>query len=146
MADDRTDILHREPMRTLIEHLDTLATRLYQRAGQHGITRISVTPSLGLALGVAPGTSVDLATPTGRVEVYVERTPRSEGAFGPVGRRIGEAFKADIERLASSRIDPATVAVHQRGAVLAAAGAMLGGIVQATVEGPQDPDADEEPQ
>lgn len=63
------------------EALTDLAERLYERTGRHYITRLSVTPDAGLNMGIVPGTSVDVQTTWGPVEVYAERSPRAAGTF-----------------------------------------------------------------
>lgn len=73
--------VHAEPLATVIDAVNALATRLYERTGRHGISRISLTPEVGLMLGIVPGTSMDVNTTVGRVEVYAERAARSEGTF-----------------------------------------------------------------
>jgi hypothetical protein len=45
------------------------------------IARISLATDFGLQLGIAPGTSMDVHTPAGHVEVYCERMPRAEGTL-----------------------------------------------------------------
>ncbi len=74
-----TQALFREPLHTIIEHTLTLAHAVLSLTGKRGITRISVTPDLGLAIGATPGTSVDIMTAAGRVEIYVEATQRASG-------------------------------------------------------------------
>jgi hypothetical protein len=70
-----------DPLGPITERIFELADAIYNRTGRHGITRISLTPEVGLVFGIAPGTSMDLATPAGRVELYAERAPRLAGTF-----------------------------------------------------------------
>jgi hypothetical protein len=70
-----------DPLGPITGHIFELADAICERTGRHGITRISLTPEVGLAFGIAPGTSLDLHTPSGRVEVYAERGPRFAGTF-----------------------------------------------------------------
>jgi hypothetical protein len=68
-----------EPGRSIIEHLNKMAMAIENYTGLRGITRLSLETEVGLMLGIAPGTSVDVATAAGSVEVYCERSPRFEG-------------------------------------------------------------------
>lgn len=74
-------IIRDPPICQLAEEIDALAGAVMTRTGRHGITRISLTPDVGLSFGIAPGTSVDVATSAGRVEVYAEVTSRLVGTF-----------------------------------------------------------------
>jgi hypothetical protein len=75
-AAQRVDRTILDPLGPVTEHIFELADAIYNRTGRHGITRISLTPEVGLAFGIVPGTSMDVQTPVGRVEVYAERGPR----------------------------------------------------------------------
>jgi hypothetical protein len=79
-----------DPLGPITEHIFELANAVYERTGRHGITRISLTPEVGLAFGIVPGTSIDVNTPVGRVEVYAERAPRFAGTFTIPEVRDGE--------------------------------------------------------
>lgn len=68
-----------EPGCSIIEHLNEMACAIVNYTGRHGITRLSLTTEVGLMLGIAPGTSIDIATAAGRVEVYCERWPLPTG-------------------------------------------------------------------
>lgn len=75
----RERVVRTDPLGRVTDPIFELASAVFECTGRHGITRISLTPDLGLALGIAPGSSVDVQTPVGRVEVYAERTARAEG-------------------------------------------------------------------
>lgn len=66
-------------LRAIAEHVIALAQTVAIATGQHGLTRISLAHDLGRAISVQPGGSVDIMTPSGRVEIYVESCARSEG-------------------------------------------------------------------
>lgn len=68
------------PICQIADDIDNLASTIFTRTGRHGITRISLTPDVGLAFGIAPETSVDVQTSVGRVEVYAERAVFDEVA------------------------------------------------------------------
>jgi hypothetical protein len=89
-AAQRVDRTILDPLGPVTEHIFELADAIYNRTGRHGITRISLTPEVGLAFGIAPGTSIDVQTPAGRVEVYAERGPRVAGTFTIPEVRDGE--------------------------------------------------------
>lgn len=74
-------VIRGEHLAPLYEPLAALTEAVLERTGRHGITRVSLAPDVGLSFGIAPGTSVDVHTPAGRVEVYAERGPRHEGTF-----------------------------------------------------------------
>lgn len=79
MSTNHNGMLGGEPMRTLVECLQKMAERLLNDTGRHGVTRLSLTPEVGPMLGIMPGTSVDVQTWAGPVEVYCERSPRQSG-------------------------------------------------------------------
>lgn len=74
-------IVRDPPIRQIAAEIHALASAVYERTGRHGVTRISLTPDVGLSFGIAPGTSLDVATSAGRVEVYAEATPRQIGTY-----------------------------------------------------------------
>lgn len=68
-----------EPGRSIVEHLNGMAAAIVNYTGHRGIALLSLTTQVGLMLGIAPGTSIAIATTAGSVEVYCERsaeTPR----------------------------------------------------------------------
>lgn len=75
------EALHREPLRSIIEHAIGMARAIVLHTGKAGLTRICLTPEVGLMIGLTPSTSMDISTPGGPVELYVEATPRSYGTF-----------------------------------------------------------------
>lgn len=78
-------------MTAILGALSDLHDTLLEQTGHGGIVRVSLTPEAGLRLGIAPGTSVDVATSAGMVEVYAERAPRAVGLFHI-------AAEGDVER------------------------------------------------
>lgn len=66
------------PPRWFVEPMMSLAVACVEHTMvKRPITRIQVAPDFGLQLGIAPGTSMDVHTPAGYVEVYCERVPRT---------------------------------------------------------------------
>jgi hypothetical protein len=80
-AAQRVDRTILDPLGPVTERIFELTDAIYNRTGRHGITRISLTPDVGLVFGIVPGTSIDVQTPAGRVEFYAERAPRVAGTF-----------------------------------------------------------------
>ncbi len=68
------------PLSRIIDEVNALALKvLEQTARSRGVTRISLASDVGLSFGIPPGTSVDLHTAGGTVEIYCEATPRYTG-------------------------------------------------------------------
>jgi TctA family transporter len=66
--------------------LSKFVSSVYQHTGvRKTVTRVSLDSEFGIRLGILPGTSVDIATAAGYVEVYCERTARSYGTFSVDG-------------------------------------------------------------
>lgn len=77
----KRELLHTEPFRSIIEHTVGMAQAVAVHSGKRGITRICLTPDFGLMLGLLPMQSIDISTPAGLVELYVEATERLSGRF-----------------------------------------------------------------
>jgi len=73
------EILNREPFRSIVEHAIGMTNAVAEYSGKRGITRICLTPDFGLMLGLLPRQSIDVSTPSGLVELYVEATARLSG-------------------------------------------------------------------
>jgi hypothetical protein len=69
-------ILNQEPFSSIVEHVVAMALAVENTTGKRGIARISITPDLGSRIGLLPAHSLDIATPVGVVELYVEAAPR----------------------------------------------------------------------
>lgn len=69
------------PPHWFVEGLSKFACKVYEHTGQKVLTRISLDSEFGLRIGLLPGTSMDVHTAAGYVEVYCERCPRSYGTF-----------------------------------------------------------------
>lgn len=72
-----TDEFSGDRMRTVLEAIGTMVAKVYEQTGRHGITAISLTPEVGLSLGISPGASVDVATSVGQVSLLCERAPHA---------------------------------------------------------------------
>lgn len=75
------EFMHQKPWSDIIDHINAMAMAILEQTGRHGLTRISLKNDVGLSLGIAPGTSWDIHTAAGSVEVYCEATPRFSGTF-----------------------------------------------------------------
>lgn len=65
-----------------IAALSEFASEVYKHTGvKKAIARVSVSNEYGMRIGIVPGTSMDIHTAVGYVEVYCEKTPRSYGTF-----------------------------------------------------------------
>lgn len=69
------------PPHWFLEAVHRFNTALYQHTGCKTLARISLDSEMGYRLGLAPGTSMDIHTAAGPVEVYSERMPRLQGTF-----------------------------------------------------------------
>lgn len=72
------EILHREPFRSIVEHTLEMANAIAEATGHRGLTRICITPEIGLALGALPGQSIEIMTAVGKVELYIDDAPGEE--------------------------------------------------------------------
>lgn len=72
----RRDPMDYEPWRTVAEHLNAIAEKFYELTGRGCITRLSIASEVGPSLGLMPGTSIDMHTAAGAVEIYIETAPR----------------------------------------------------------------------
>ncbi len=67
-----------------VKALSEFASEVYQHTGMaRPVARVSLSKDFGLGLGIAPGTSIDVHTAAGYVEVYTETTARSYGMVVP---------------------------------------------------------------
>jgi len=66
------EILNREPFRSIVEHVTEMAQEIAEHTGRRGLTRVCVTPDLGLALGALPGQSIEVMTAVGIVKIHVD--------------------------------------------------------------------------
>lgn len=67
-----SQLWEREPGRTIVEHMQSLALKLADRTGRQGITRMCVDKDFGPLLGLAPGQTAIVHTAAGSVELYCE--------------------------------------------------------------------------
>lgn len=73
------------PPSWFVEALSDFACEIYKNtAAKKPLARVSLASDFGPSVGLVPGTSMDVHTAAGYVEVYCERVPRSYGTF-PVG-------------------------------------------------------------
>lgn len=80
---EANDPIHREPLRSFIEHLSAMATGLMRSTG-HPLRRITLPVDTALLLGLPPGSSMLIATAAGTVLVSSD-TPMLHHATFPVG-------------------------------------------------------------
>jgi hypothetical protein len=65
-----------------VEGIVEMMSRIYENTGAKSpVVRISLGREFGVRMGIAPGTSADIHTPGGPVEIYCETHQRSRGTF-----------------------------------------------------------------
>jgi hypothetical protein len=71
------DLLHSQPWRDIIEGIDKAQHAIYAHTARKGIREIVFDAETALALGLAPGTSMDVNTSAGAIRIRAEHSPFS---------------------------------------------------------------------